>query len=150
MRVVFNVSPSVSGRFPNSGPLVLVRGGVRLIDCPGAELFEEVKEGESLVVRGASLYRNGTRLAVGRSWAADELSTALDDQRGRVTEALETFAENTLQHLRDESKVLTEAMLLPQLRTSFRDRHALVVARAPRPSATCAPYGPTFASSGRS
>jgi uncharacterized membrane-anchored protein len=131
VRVVFNVSPSMSGRFPNSGPLVLVRGGVRLIDCPGAELFEDVKEGESLVVRGASLYRNGTRLAAGRTWTADELATALDDQRGRVTEALETFAENTLHHLRDESKLLSEGVLLPQLRTSFRDRHALVVARAP-------------------
>ena len=45
VRVVLNVSPSVTGRFPNAGPLALVRGGVRLIDCPGAELFEDVKEG---------------------------------------------------------------------------------------------------------
>jgi uncharacterized membrane-anchored protein len=36
VRVVFNVSPSVTGRFPNVGPLSLVRGGIRLIDCPGA------------------------------------------------------------------------------------------------------------------
>jgi uncharacterized membrane-anchored protein len=131
VRVVVNVAPSATGRYPNVGPLTLVRGGVRLIDCPGAELFEEVKEGESLVVRGASLYRNGTRLAAGRTLTADELQRALTDQRGRVTEALETFAENTLQHLREESKVLSEGVQLPQLRTSFRDRHALVVARAP-------------------
>jgi uncharacterized membrane-anchored protein len=131
VRVVFNVSPSVTGRFPNSGPLVLVRGGVRLIDCPGAELFDDVKEGESLVVRGANLYRNGTRLSAGRTWTADELASKLDDQRGRVTEALETFAENTLLHLREESKLLSEGVQLPQLKTSFRDRHALVVARAP-------------------
>jgi uncharacterized membrane-anchored protein len=131
VRVVFNVAPSATGRYPNVGPLTLVRGGVRLIDCPDVELFEEVKEGESLVVRGASLYRNGTRLADGRALSADELQRALADQRGRVTEALETFAENTLRHLREESKVLSEGVQLPQLRTSFRDRHALVVARAP-------------------
>jgi uncharacterized membrane-anchored protein len=131
VRVVVNVAPSATGRYPNVGPLTLVRGGVRLIDCPDAELFEEVKEGESLVVRGASLYRNGTRLAAGRALSADELQRALADQRGRVTEALETFAENTLRHLREESKVLSEGVQLPQLRTSFRDRHALVVARAP-------------------
>jgi uncharacterized membrane-anchored protein len=131
VRVVFNVSPSVTGRFPNAGPLTLVRGGVRLIDCPGAELFEEVKEGESLVVRGASLFRNGTRLAAGRTWTTEELARKLDDTRGRVTEALETFAENTLLHLREEAKLLSDGVLLPQLRTSFRDRHVLVVARAP-------------------
>ena len=39
VRVVVNVAPSQTGRFPNPGPLLLVRGGVRLIDAPGAELF---------------------------------------------------------------------------------------------------------------
>jgi uncharacterized membrane-anchored protein len=131
VRVVFNVAPSATGRLPSVGPLTLVRAGIRLIDCPGAELFDEVKEGESLVVRGASLYRNGTRLAAGHALTADELQGALADQRGRVTDALESFAENTLRHLREEAKVLSEGVQLPQLRTSFRDRHALVVARAP-------------------
>jgi uncharacterized membrane-anchored protein len=131
VRVVFNVSPSVTGRFPNVGPLSLVRGGIRLIDCPGAELFEDVKEGESLVVRGAGLYRNGTRLAAGHVHTEDELERALAEQRARVTDALESFAENTLHHVRDESKLLSEGVQIPQLKTSFRDRHALVVARAP-------------------
>ena len=131
VRVVFNVSRSTTGRLPNVGPLALVRGGVRLIDCPGAELFEEVKEGESLVVRGANLYRNGTRLAAGRALTEDELQRALSDQQGRVTEALESFADNTLRYLRDEAKLLSEGVQIPQLRTNFRDRHALVVARAP-------------------
>jgi uncharacterized membrane-anchored protein len=131
VRVVFNVSPSVTGRFPNVGPLSLVRGGIRLIDCPGAELFEDVKEGESLVVRGAGLYRTGTRLAAGHVHTEDELERALAEQRARVTDALESFAENTLHHVRDESKLLSEGVQIPQLKTSFRDRHALVVARAP-------------------
>jgi uncharacterized membrane-anchored protein len=131
VRVVFNISPSVTGRFPNVGPLALVRGGVRLIDCPGAELFDDVKEGESLVVRGAGLFRNGTRLAAGHVHTEDELERVLADQRARVTDALESFAENTLHHVREESKLLSEGVQMPQLRTSFRDRHALVVARAP-------------------
>jgi uncharacterized membrane-anchored protein len=131
VRVVFNVSPSVTGRFPNVGPLALVRGGVRLIDCPGAELFEGIKEGEALVVRGAGLYRNGTRLAAGHLHTEDELERALAEQRARVTDALESFAENTLHHVREESKLLSEGVQVPQLKTSFRDRHALVVARAP-------------------
>ena len=35
VRVVVNVAPSQSGRYPNPGPLLLVRGGVRLIDVDG-------------------------------------------------------------------------------------------------------------------
>jgi uncharacterized membrane-anchored protein len=104
---------------------------VRLIDCPGAELFEDVKEGESLVVRGAGLFRNGSRLAAGHIHTEEELERILADQRARVSDALENFAENTLRHVRDESKLLSDGVQMPQLKTSFRDRHALVVARAP-------------------
>jgi uncharacterized membrane-anchored protein len=132
VRVVVNVSPSMSGRFPNAGPLELVRGGVRLIVANGdSDLFEEVRDGESLVVRGSSLFRNGFRLAGGRTLTELELETELEEQRGRVTEALESFAENTLRYLRDEAKLLSEGVRLPQVQTRFRDRHALVVARGP-------------------
>jgi uncharacterized membrane-anchored protein len=131
VRVVFNVSPSTSGAYPNAGPLALVRGGVRLIDALGAPLFDEVKDGETLVVRGGSLFRNGTRLAAGHAFTVEELERTLADQRGRVSEALATFAENTIGHLREETALLSEGIQLPQLRTRFRDRHALVVARGP-------------------
>jgi uncharacterized membrane-anchored protein len=130
VRVVVNVSPSLTGDYPNAGPLALVEGGVCLIDAPGAELFETVKEGEPLVVRGSSLFRNGSRLAAGREREVNELARDLDEQRGRVSEALEAFAENTLRHLREETALLSEGVQMPQLRTRFRDRHALVVARS--------------------
>jgi uncharacterized membrane-anchored protein len=131
VRVVVNVARSQSGRFPNPGPLALVRGGVRLIEVSGANLFEEVNEGEMLTVRGAGLYRNGTCLVTGRVLDERELERVLADQRGRVTEALEAFAENTMRYLREEGKLLAEGIEFPQLNTRFRDRHALVVARGP-------------------
>lgn len=131
VRVVVNVSRSQSGRFPNPGPLLLVRGGVRLIDAPGAPLFDEVSDGEDVTVRGASLFRNGTCLANGRTLSAEELARALAEQRGRVTEALEGFAENTMRYLREEGRLLAEGVDFPPLETRFRERHALVVARGP-------------------
>ena len=131
VRVVVNVSQSQTGRFPNPGPLLLVRGGVRLIDAPEAKLFDEVGDGELLTVRGASVFRNGTCLASGRALGADELAAALAEQRSRVTEALESFADNTMRYLREEGRFLAEGIDFPALRTRFRDRHALVVARGP-------------------
>ncbi len=131
VRVVVNVAPSLSGRFPNPGPLLLVRGGVRLIDAPGAALFEEVTEGERVTIRGASVFRNGTCLARGRALSERELERTLAEQQGRVTESLAAFADNTLRYLREEGRLLTEGIAFPQLSTRFRDRHALVVARGP-------------------
>jgi uncharacterized membrane-anchored protein len=131
VRMVVNVAPSVSGRFPNPGPLELVRGGVTLIDAPGAPLFEQVRDGDVISVRGAAVFRNGTRLAQGRKLSEADLEEELNEQQGRVTEALGAFADNTMRYLREEGRLLTEGIVLPQLRTRFRDRHALVVARGP-------------------
>jgi uncharacterized membrane-anchored protein len=131
VRVVVNVARSQTGRFPNPGPLLLVRGGVRLIDVPGAALFDQVSDGDLLTVRGASLFSNGTRLASGHVLAAEELAGALAEQRSRVTDALQEFADNTMRYLREEGRLLAEGIDFPHLETRFRDRHALVVARGP-------------------
>jgi uncharacterized membrane-anchored protein len=131
VRVVVNVAPSQTGRFPNPGPLLLVRGGVCLIDADDADLFENVDDGELVTIRGANLYRNGTRVAAGRILGADELATRLAEQRSRVTEALEAFADNTMRYLREEGRLLSEGIDFPPLKTRFRERHALVVVRGP-------------------
>jgi uncharacterized membrane-anchored protein len=104
---------------------------VRLIDAHGAGLFDDVHEGELLTVRGGSLFRSGTCVARGRVLEPRELEQALSAQQGRVTDALEAFAENTMRYLREEGRLLAEGIDFPPLRTRFRDRHALVVARGP-------------------
>jgi len=131
VRVVVNCAESQTGRFPNPGPLTLVRGGVKLVDAPGAELFDQVSDGDRLTVRGGSVFRNGTCLASGRVLQVMELDNALVAQKARVTEALEAFAENTMRYLRDEGRLLSEGVDFPMLATRMRDRHALVVARGP-------------------
>src|SRR4029079_19374939 len=55
----------------------------------------------------------------------------LAEQRGRVTNSLSEFAENTLQHLKAEGSLLAEGIEFPHMKTRFRDRLALMVARGP-------------------
>jgi uncharacterized membrane-anchored protein len=131
VRVVVNVQRSTTGRFPNSGPLELVRSGIRLIDAPGAPLFDVLSDGDPVRVDGGSLWQNGTLVAEGTVLDVATLEEALDEQQGRVSHALEAFAENTLRYLQEEAGVLAAGIELPTLRTRFRDRYALVVARGP-------------------
>jgi uncharacterized membrane-anchored protein len=130
-QVVVNVSPSASGRFPNPGPLELVRAGVRLIDAPGAPLFEELVDGELIEIEAGEIWRDGTRVVVGQELHEAELAAVVAEQQSRVTQALEAFADNTLRHLRDEGSALAGGIDFPPLRTRFRDRHTLVIARGP-------------------
>ncbi len=54
---VVNVRPSVSGRYPNLGPEIIVEAGIPLIDAVGSDLLAEVHEGELLRVEGNTVYR---------------------------------------------------------------------------------------------
>ena len=131
IRAVVNVARSTTGRFPNPGPLELVRAGVCLVDAPGAPLFDVLTDGDTVRLDGGSVWRNGTLVAEGTVLDAASLQDALADQESRIADALQVFAENTLRHLQEEAGTLAAGIELPALRTRIRDRHALVVARGP-------------------
>ena len=131
VRAVVNVAPSSTGRFPNPGPLELVRRGVRLVDAPGAPLFDELSDGDLVRIEHGAVWRDGALLVEGTELDAPTLEAALAGQQSRVSHALQAFAENTLLHLREEAGALAAGIALPPLRTRFRDRHALIVARGP-------------------
>jgi uncharacterized membrane-anchored protein len=128
VRATLNASPSSDGTYPNTGPLALVRAGIRLIDA-GPELFESIKDGDPLEIDGGRIHSGGTLIAEGRILEAEDLAMRLDDQRRRIDGALHDFTENTMSHLREEGGLLFGTIDLPETRTRFRDRHVLIVVR---------------------
>jgi uncharacterized membrane-anchored protein len=129
VRAVVNVAPSSTGRYPNPGPLVLVQAGVRLVDAPGSQLFDELRDGDDVVVDGGEVRLNGSTLVSGHRLGIAELAEQMQHQRERIDEALAAFAENTMTHIRQEGELLAGRIDFPSTRTEFRDRHALIVVR---------------------
>jgi uncharacterized membrane-anchored protein len=126
---VVNVSPSSTGRYPNSGPLVIARAGVRLVDAVGAPLFEALTDGEEVELSGGELRRGGEVVARGEVLEVPELEERLERLRERIDEALAAFAANTVEHVRQEGGLLLGDLELPRPRTEFMGRHALIVVR---------------------
>jgi uncharacterized membrane-anchored protein len=129
---VLNASPSSDGQYPNAGPLMLARAGIRLVDAPDAGLFELLKDGDELMIEGGAISVAGGEVAHGRQLEAPELERQLEQQRERIDEALAEFAENTVAHVRQETDLLTGSVEYPPTRASFRDRHVLIVVRGDR------------------
>jgi uncharacterized membrane-anchored protein len=125
---VINTSESSNGRYPNAGPLILARAGVRLIDTP-ADLFDRLKDGDPLSIDGGTISSGGEEIATGRVLEVKELAEQLDRQREEIDQALADFAENTIAHIRQEGDLLTGRIEFPSTRTGFRDRHVLIVVR---------------------
>jgi uncharacterized membrane-anchored protein len=129
---VLNAAESSDGRYPNSGPLMLAHAGVRLIDAPGAGLFELLKDGDRVRLDGGTVLIGEREVLRGRVLGAPELERQLEAQRERIDEALAEFAENTVAHVRQETDLLTGSVEFPQTGASFRDRHVLIVVRGDR------------------
>ncbi len=129
VEAVVNVARSSTGRYPNPGPLILARAGVPLVDVPAAPLFEELSDGDEIVVEGAEVRRNGTVLATGTVIDLATASEQIDRQQAHLTEALADFAVNTIEHVENEGELLAGKLDFPPVRTRFRGRHALIVVR---------------------
>jgi uncharacterized membrane-anchored protein len=129
VRGVVNVAPSTSTRYPNPGPLILVRAGVQLVDAVGAPLFDQLADGDMVILREGTVLGPEGVLAEGAVRTLAELTAVQEHQQERIGEAIQDFAENTLEHIREDGEVLAGRLKIPDLRTDFRDRHALIVVR---------------------
>jgi len=133
---VLNCKLSSSGNYPNLGPQLLVEAGVLLVDLPDDSMFQELSDGDRIVVHDGEVRRasNGERSASGLLVGGKVLDRAsvraeTEARRREVGEALERFAHNTIEHMRDERELLAGRIDLPRFATDFRDRSALVVVR---------------------
>jgi uncharacterized membrane-anchored protein len=128
--VVLNASPSSDGKYPNAGPLMLARAGIRLVDAPDTPVFDLLRDGQQVRVTGEGAVLVGEKEVLrGTILTVPELERELAAQRERIDEVLAEFAENTVEHVRQETDILTGSIDFPPTRVSFRDRHVLIVVR---------------------
>jgi uncharacterized membrane-anchored protein len=130
---VINASPSSDGKYPNAGPLMLARAGIRLVDAPDAPVFDLIRDGQQLTIDGDGAVLIGEEEVLrGQLLTVPELESELAAQRERIDEVLGEFAMNTVEHVRQETDILTGSIDFPPTRVSFRDRHVLIVVRGER------------------
>jgi uncharacterized membrane-anchored protein len=139
---VLNCSPSSSGTYPNLGPQLLVEAGIVLVDLPDDSLFHALSDGDPLVVRtqpasaehagaraSAEVLSRGALLVRGEMLDLERVCAETELRRSEIGEALERFAHNTIDHMREERELLAGRIQLPRFATDFRDRSTLVVVR---------------------
>jgi uncharacterized membrane-anchored protein len=126
---VVNASPSISGRYPNSGPLRLAQAGIPLIDDAGASVMEVVRDGDTVELIDGELLRDGEVVAKGDLPSLAEIEQRMEAARLGIADELRQFARNTLEYVDREAELTFEPLDVPALKTEIRGRHALVVVR---------------------
>jgi uncharacterized membrane-anchored protein len=125
---VVNVSPSISGRFPNLGPEILVAAGVPLIDNVGSAVLHDIKEGARLRLHEGCVYAGERELASGTEQTAESVADQMIEAKAGMSAQLEAFSANTIEFLRRERTMILDGVGVPELYVPMKDREVLVVA----------------------
>jgi uncharacterized membrane-anchored protein len=129
VEVVVNASCFTSGKYPNSGPMILCDAGIHLLDNVGKDIFESVKEGSKIKVKGSTILSGKKAIGEGKRLTRSFLLDEMDKANQRLGEELERFAVNTLEYMKREKELILDGSRVPDTRYDFTGRHALIVVR---------------------
>lgn len=130
VRAVVNAASSATGFYPNLGPLILARDGVYILDVTGEESFQEISEGDEIELHGDCLCKDGRVVSRGSHLDIETAERLLRESRGAVGVALESFARNTVEYMREERDLLFSTFdVPPEIAAGIRGRQVLVVVR---------------------
>jgi uncharacterized membrane-anchored protein len=126
---VINVARSISGRYPNLGPQIIVEAGIPLIDDVGADVFTKVREGEIVRVDEEAVHLGDQVVAKGVRQTEETVEAAMVEARAELPAQLEAFAANTMEFLKRERDLLLDGVGVPEITTDLDGRHVLIVVR---------------------
>jgi uncharacterized membrane-anchored protein len=126
---VVNCSRSITGRYPNLGPQLLLDAGIPVVDDCGTDVLARVADGSAVRLDQEALYLGDQVVAKGNPLSLESVAAAMAEAKGMVSVQIEAFAANTLEFLRREHDMLTEGIPVPEMATEMAARHVLVVVR---------------------
>jgi len=126
---VINAAKSISGRYPNVGPLLVAAAGIPLVDDVGSEVMEQLTEGQAVRVDGEEIWVGPALVASGARQTLQTLEAAYEAAKLTMGDELERFAENTLEFMRRERNLIFDSLEVPELSVEIAGRDVLIVVR---------------------
>ncbi|MEW5707128.1 MAG: putative cytokinetic ring protein SteA [Actinomycetota bacterium] len=129
VEVVINASCFTSGKYPNTGPMILCSAGIHLLDNVGKQIFDLVEEGTLISVKGEEICVGDSVIASGKKLTHMYLKQEMERANKRIGKELEKFAINTLEYMQKEKELILDGSKVPETKVNFKGRHALIVVR---------------------
>ncbi len=126
---VVNARRSITGRYPNLGPQILLASGVPLIDDVGTLLLRKVRDGDRVRVEGDRVYIGNRLVGVGVRQSERSVAEAMRAAQASLAERFEGFARNTVDYIERERDLLFGGTGMPPLEHELAGRPVLVVVR---------------------
>lgn len=128
VKAVINAAPTISGHYPLYGPALLLQSGIPILEISERD-FEYFDNGMDVWIHNFSYIE-----LADRSIAATPLTLEHCVNMNRLAqqnfgELLNDFIDNTLFYALQDKDSITSPLHTPPLKTSFMNRHVVVVVR---------------------
>lgn len=128
VKYVINANISISGRYPNLGPSILIENGIKVIDRVGQNIFEQVREGDQIEIEENKIIDQDGEIICGEMLTEELVKSLLSRTKANLENELDKFVENTLQYAKKEKSLIFD-LKVPKLQTVIKDKHVLIVVR---------------------
>ncbi|MFH1538532.1 MAG: putative cytokinetic ring protein SteA [bacterium] len=128
---IINCLHSITGKYVNRGPFLLLDAGIPLVDGVGTDILKALSEGDIVDVVDGRVLTNGGEAGMGTEQTYATLNKLNQVARENLEFQIEQFADNTLSFLKKEKALLHGDLKAKHLPLNFAGRHVLVVVRGP-------------------
>ncbi|MGF7184971.1 putative membrane-anchored protein [Desulfitispora alkaliphila] len=126
---VINMSKSIEGDYPNTGPLLILEAGIKIIDNCGKEILEKISEGEEICLTNNLIFSNRKYVACGKLLTREQVTSEMEYSKKVLPTRLEEFIDNTLEYAKKEQTLIQETLPEVRLKKGMQGRHVLIVVR---------------------
>lgn len=129
IKMVINASTSITGKYPNPGPQMLLEAGIPVLDAVGQTCFTSVTEGNAILIKDNQIFLGDRLIGEGILLTPQIVETQMLDAQKNIGQELEKFVQNTLEYALKEKDMILGGLAFPEIKTSLLHRQVLVVVR---------------------
>ncbi|MCC5909925.1 MAG: hypothetical protein JJT76_05760 [Clostridiaceae bacterium] len=126
---VINCQNSISGRYPNLGPIILAKANIHLYDVIEGDLFNVLDNADIIEIKDNQVIFNDKLVAVLMPMTHEKIKKLLSFAESNIEEELEKFIDNTLSYAHKEKDFILGRLKNPKIKTIIKDKQVLVVVR---------------------
>lgn len=129
VKCVINVEKTISGRYPNQGPSILLDANIPIFETCNKDIFDIVREGDIIEIVDETIFYKGEKIGDCILLDEEKIEELLSIGYANIETELERFIENTLEYAKKEKGLVTGNIPIPKTKTKIKGKHVLVVVR---------------------
>lgn len=128
-RAIINTEQSISGKYPNRGPIILDNSGIEIIELLEKGVFNKIYDNEEINIINNEIFQKEQYIGRGTKLTREIINRKTRQAMDNIEIELDSFIENTLEYAKKEKDLILGNLQLPNIETKINNKHVLVVVR---------------------